>query len=586
MRVEKLKAYMTSLRLRILMIVLLCWLLPALLLGGYMGGVLFDALQQKTEAALTESAGHAQTLTIAAVQRAVTQAKDVTYDGELATAYQAYAQQRYDYTEFYRVSRNYLERKYGRDTLFAFAAYFPISEPDKLMYTVSGYSQALSFQRDFQKDALSLGETLSTRCAFAGWGGDLYLVRNLYNLRMERYGMLILGINRAQLFKPLNDAGAKWGAAVDIHLGGFESNPEQPVDWLTEPEGLSEKAENLSCVQRYSEWDFSLYTRYQVSKAEVYRQMTLFRRLLAVLILAIVPIGILIMWFVQKRIARPIAILSQASKRISAGELGVTVPMRGSDELGQLGVAFSSMSTQIRRLVDTVYKEQLALKDARIEAMQARVNPHFLNNALELITWQARLDGSEAVTAMVEALSVLLNAGLDRGDHRLAPIAQELEVADAYFYFIRLRFGDKLTLWKDADPALHSLTVPRLVIQTLLENAVEHGIAPAGGGAIHLKVFRDECNLHIEVVNSGKLLTEEDREKIQRLLSDEGAEGHVGIRNVSLRLRLIYGEKASLAITSDNRTHDTVASILIPLNVDGDIPALAPGVRGPQPPIE
>ena len=55
--------------------------------------------------------------------------------------------------------------------------------------------------------------------------------------------------------------------------------------------------------------------------------------------------------------------------------------MHGSDELGQLGVAFSSMSTQIRRLVDTVYKEQLALKDARIEAMQARVNPHFLNNA-------------------------------------------------------------------------------------------------------------------------------------------------------------------------------------------------------------
>lgn len=580
MHLEKLKAYVTSLRLRILMIVLLCWLLPALLLGGYMGGVLFDALQQKTEAALTESAGHAQTLTVAAVQRAITQAKDVTYDGELATAYQAYAQRKYDYTEFYRVSRNYLERKYGRDALFAFAAYFPVSEPEKLMYTVSGYDQALSFQRDFQKDALTLGETLSTRCAFAGWGGNLYLVRNLYNLRMERYGMLILGINRAQLFRPLDEAGAKWGAAVDIHLGGYESSPERRVDWAAEPVGLSEKAENLSSVQRHDEWDFSLYTRYQVSKAQVYRQMTLFRRLLAALILAIVPIGILIMGFVQRRIARPIAILSQASQRISAGELGVTVPMRGSDELGQLGVAFSSMSTQIRHLVDTVYKEQLALKDARIEAMQARVNPHFLNNALELITWQARLDGSEAVTAMVEALSVLLNAGLDRGDHRLVPIAQELEVADAYFYFIRLRFGDRLTLWKDADPRLYPLTVPRLVIQTLLENAVEHGIAPAGGGSIRLKVFRDECNLHVEVVNSGRRLTQEDKEKIQRLFSDEGAEGHVGIRNVSLRLRLIYGEKASLAIASDDRTHDTVASILIPLDENDDSPGACSGGSG------
>jgi signal transduction histidine kinase len=563
------RAYLTSISLRILLIVLLCWLVPALLLGGYMGGVLFDALQQKTEAALTESAGHAQTLTVAAIQRAITQAKDVTYDGELATAYAAYATGKYGYYDFYRVSRNYLERKYGRDSLFQFAAYFPVSEPDKLMYTVAGYHEALAFQQEFQKDALKLGENLSTRCTFAGWGGNLYLVRNLYNLRMERYGMLILMINRAQLFKPLNDAGAKWGAALDIHLDGYESAPEQPVNWGTEPEGLSERAENLSYVQRHSEWDFSLFTRVQVAKAEVYRQMTLFRRLLLVLILAIVPIGIFIMWFVQKRIARPIAILSQASRRMAEGELGVTVPMRGPDELGQLGVAFSSMSTQIHHLVDTVYKEQLAVKDARIEAMQARVNPHFLNNALELITWQARLDGSEAVTAMVEALSVLLNASLDRGDHRLSTLNQELEVADAYFYFIRLRFGERLTLWKDADSELGSLTLPRLVIQTLLENAVEHGIAPAGGGHIRLKVFRDEHFLHVEVRNGGKRLSAEDKQKISRLLSDDVAEGHVGIRNVSLRLRLIYGEKASLNITEDDRTHDTVSSVLIPLSLDG-----------------
>jgi two-component system sensor histidine kinase YesM len=563
------RASLTSLRLRILAIVLLCWLLPALLLGGYMGSVIFDALQQKTEAALTESAGHAQTLTVQAIRRAITQAKDVTYDGELATTYAEYASGGYNYANFYRISRNYLERKYGRDPMFVFAAYYPVNEPERLMYTVAGYSSALAFQQEYQEKALRLGEFLSTRCTFAGWGDGLYLVRNLYNLRMERYGMLVLQINQAQLFGPLNDAGAKWGAALDIHLDGFESNPEQPVRWDREADGLSERAENLSYVQRYSEWDFSLFSRVQVAKAEVYRQMTLFRRLLIAMVLAILPIGILITWFVQKRIARPIAILASASRRISEGELGVTVPMHGADELGQLGVAFSSMSTQIRHLVDTVFKEQLALKDARIEAMQARVNPHFLNNALELITWQARMDGSEAVAAMVEALSVLMNASLDRGDHRLSTLSEELSVADAYFYFIRLRFGDKLTLWKDVDPALGGLTLPRLAIQTLLENAVEHGIAPAGGGHIRLKVYKDEFFLRVEVINGGKRLTAEDKEKIARMLSDEKAEGHVGIRNVSLRLRLIYGERASLVITEDDRTRDTVASILIPLDAEG-----------------
>ena len=565
----RLKASLTSLRFRILAIVLLCWLLPALLLGGYMGSVIFDALQQKTEAALTESAGHAQTLTVQAIRRAIIQAKDVTYDGELATTYAEYAAGRYNYASFYRISRNYLERKYGRDPLFVFAAYYPVNEPERLMYTVAGYNSALAFQQKYQERALRLGEFLSTRCTFAGWGDGLYLVRNLYNLRMERYGMLVLQLDQAQLFGALNDAGAKWGASLDIHLDGFESNPAQPIEWDREKDGLSEREENLSVVQRHSEWDFSLFTRVQVAKAEVYRQMTLFRVLLIAMVLAILPIGIFITWFVQKRIARPIAILASASRRISEGELGVTVPMHGSDELGQLGVAFSSMSTQIRHLVDTVFKEQLALKDARIEAMQARVNPHFLNNALELITWQARMDGSEAVAAMVEALSVLLNASLDRGDHRLSTLSEEISVADAYFYFIRLRFGDKLTLWKDVDPALGGLMLPRLVIQTLLENAVEHGIAPAGGGHIRLKVYKDEFFLHVEVINGGKRLTPEDKEKIARVLSSEKAEGHVGIRNVSLRLRLIYGERASLTITEDDRTRDTVASILIPLDAEG-----------------
>lgn len=565
----RMRASFTSLRLRILAIVLLCWLLPALLLGGYMGGVIFDALQQKTEAALTESAGHAQTLTVQAIRRAITQAKDVTYDGELSTTYADYAAGRLNYASFYRISRNYLERKYGRDPMFVFAAYYPVNEPDRLMYTVAGYNSALAFQQEYQEKALRLGEFLSTRCTFAGWGDGLYLVRNLYNLRMERYGMLVLQLNQAQLFGPLNDAGAKWGAALDIHLDGFETDPEQPVQWDREPDGLSERAENLSVVQRHAEWDFSLFTRVQVAKAEVYRQMTLFRRLLIGMVLAILPIGIFITWFVQKRIARPIAILASASRRISEGELGVTVPMHGADELGQLGVAFSSMSTQIRHLVDTVFKEQLALKDARIEAMQSRINPHFLNNALELITWQARLDGSEAVAAMVEALSVLMNASLDRGDHRLSALSEEISVADAYFYFIRLRFGEKLTLWKDVDSSLGSLTLPRLVIQTLLENAVEHGIAPAGGGHIRLKVYKDEFYLRVEVINGGRRLTAEDKEKIARMLSDEKAEGHVGIRNVSLRLRLIYGERASLAITEDDRTRDTVASILIPLDAEG-----------------
>jgi two-component system sensor histidine kinase YesM len=556
---------MKSLRFRILMIVLLCWLLPALALGGYMGGVFFGALQEKTEAALASSAEHAHTLTMQIIQRAITMAKDVTYDGELATAYADFTAGRLSYHDFYRISRNYLERKYGRESLFTFAAYFPLNRPDSYMYTVAGYQDALGFQQNCQLLALDLGLTLDTKCSFAGWNGNLYLVRNLYNLRMERYGMLVLGMNMQELFAPLYNAGRQWDSGFDILLGGYESYQGEAVTWAGEPLGLSDRKENLSYMQSHTERDYTLYTRVQVNKKSVYAQMTQFRKLLLLLVLAIVPIGIAIMLFVHRRISKPIFILSQASRRMADGELGVTVPMHGKDELGQLGIAFSSMSTQIRHLVDTAFKEEIALRDARIEAMQSRINPHFLNNALEMINWQARMDNNEAISAMVEALSVLLNASLDRGDNRLVPLSEELAIADAYFYFVRLRFGEKLTIFKDVNPALLQNKLPRMVIQTLLENAIEHGIAPSGGGRIRLNVFSDAAFLHVEVLNNGKQLTREDREKINSLIGEEGSgQGHVGIRNASQRLRLIYRGRASLRITQDSHG-DTVATIVIPL---------------------
>lgn len=563
---QKLRAYVLTLRFRILVIVLFCWLLPVLALGGYMGTVFFSALKDKTEAALSSSAEHAQTLAIQNIQRAVTLAKDVTYDGELATTAADYLQGKLTYHDFYRISRNYLERKYGREPLFTFASYFPVSHPLEFMYTTVGYQSAIAFQQSYQTLAIGLAQELDTRCAFAGWGEGLYLVRNLYNLRMERYGILVLGVNIQELLSPLLGPHQMWEDGLDLMLDDFVLARGKAVDWAHEPLGLTEQQDHLSYAQVHAQRDYTLKTRVQVAKKAVYAQMEQFQNLLWLLVLAIVPVGVMIMWFVHRRIAKPIFLLSKASRRMADGELGVTVPMRGKDELGQLGITFSSMSAQIRHLIDTAYKEEIALRDARIAAMQSRINPHFLNNALEMITWQARMDKDETIAAMVEALSVLLNASLDRGNSRLVPLREELNIADAYFYFVRLRFGERLTVWKDVDPALLECSLPRMAIQTLLENAIEHGIAPMGGGHIRLKVYADALHLHVEVLNDGRKLSEEDRAKIAALLKDGSeAGGHLGIRNVSQRLRLIYGDKAGLRIGAD-KDGDTLAAILIPLH--------------------
>lgn len=536
-----------SIRVQVLAIVLICYLFPTVLLGEYMGRVFFADLQEKTEQALTSGAEHARTLTLQQIARAIALSKDATYDGELAEVLSDSMNGKTSGGEAMRLARSYLERKYGRETLFPFAVCFSVEDPDTLIYSRAGFDQARIYQLGAHERVKHLGESLDTRCLFIQEGDEVYLIRNLYNLRMERFGMLVLGVRMDDLIAPFTDLARQWNADISVRIGNAG---DLSIDWEQLTEGLSnapDETEALTYVQYTNERDYLLGMRMTVSKHRVYGEIEAFRRMMQGLFLLLIPAMALILVYVNRRIVRPITILSHASQRIEKGEWGLTVPMHGGDELGDLGRAFSSMSTKIAQLIDKTYKEEIALRDARIQAMQSRINPHFINNALEAVNWQARMEGSQTVSAMVESLSVLLNASMAKGDKRMVPLAEEVEVAQAYFYFIGQRFGDRLQIRQEIDERTLSMQLPLLTVQPLLENAVEHGIAPAGGGEISLCCQLQGDMLHITVGNSGKPLSDEDRARMELALSGDTQGGHhLGLANIASRLRLIYGKQAEI----------------------------------------
>lgn len=557
-----------SIRIQLVAILLICYLTPTLLLGDYMGRVLLEDLRMKTETALTSSAGHAWTLSLQNVQRAVQLAKDATYDGELTQVYASYQAGTTSASEFLRQSRNYIERKYSREELFTFALFFPVDDSGMLVYNRAGYEWVSAFQRHAMQRVREMSETLDTRCLFLEDNGQVYLIRNLMNLKMERFGMLVLGVNRDKLLSDVQGLASTWDGEVHIMLGQSGSTE---LDWDALPEGLTEAADNrILYVHREKSRDYDFAMQLSVAEDRIFGEIRAFRHLMAWLFALLVPVLVLILLYVHRRIAKPISLLSRASRRIEAGELGVTVPMHGDDELGRLGSAFSNMSRRIQELIDKTYKEEIALRDAKIQAMQSRINPHFINNALETLNWEARLEGSDAMSAMVESLSVLLNASLDRGGRRMVALQEEIEVAKAYCYFIGLRFGDKLTVHVDYDPQVLQTVVPLLTLQPLLENAVEHGIEPAGGGEIVLRGVRAGNCLCMEVINSGKKLNEEDWQRIRTALAGDNQNGHhLGLANICTRLHLIYGGRADIRVETDDKER-TVVQLNIPLDEEGE----------------
>ena len=556
-------AVFNTLRFQVTAIMLLCYFVPVLFLGLFTQQVLLRGLQEKTEAALTSSVEHAWTLTAQNIEHAIELGRDAIYDGELADAYSRWNGGNMTDAEYLRQCRGYLDRKYSRDSLFTFAACFPVSQPGLFMYTRSGNAGAMEFLRDVQDKVLQLGETLDTRSRFVEFNDQLYLVRNLMNLRMERYGMLILGIDRNTLFAPVDSMSEDWNARTSLRLDDFG---ETDLPWDDYAQGLADqpKSESIRYVRRSDTDDYELSLMLSLNRREQYKEVYTYRRLIYGIYLLLIPILLLIALYVRKRIVRPITLLSSASRRIEAGELGVTVPMRGGDELGNLGVSFSNMSTRLKELIDKTYKEEIDLKNAQIQALQSRINPHFINNALEDINWQARIDGSETISSMVTSLSVLLNATMARKDRRMVTLKDEMEVAEAYIYFVQQRFGTDLVIERNLDEKAYNSIVPLLTVQPVLENAVEHGIAPAGGGKIAVTCRRAGDCLQITILNTGKGLQPEDKARIDAALRGETMTGnHLGLANIANRLRLIYGGRASIRVTSDT-LQQTVVQIDIP----------------------
>jgi len=280
-----------------------------------------------------------------------------------------------------------------------------------------------------------------------------------------------------------------------------------------------------------------------------------------VILILLIPIFYFGGMFLKRHIRMPMEKMLDAYRRMEAGEIGITVDSdeMPNQEFQYMKESFDSMSAQVKYLFDYVYDEKLARKDAQIQALQAQINPHFLNNTLEMMNWQVRMSGNIEVSKMIESLRTVLDYRMNRADVKEILLAEELQCIDAYFYIMSMRFGQRLSIVREVDDELLYIMVPPLILQPLVENAIVHGVESVKSAEIHIHIYHDEENVYLEVQNTGKQMTDEEREKIRALLNEEdykikqapGKHTSIGIRNVNRRIRLVYGEEYGLTIDQD-----------------------------------
>ena len=206
----------------------------------------------------------------------------------------------------------------------------------------------------------------------------------------------------------------------------------------------------------------------------------------------------------------------------------------------------------------TAAQLEIQLANARISALRMQLNPHFLFNAMNSISSLMRSD-LEAADSMLEQLSCLLRITLERGEAQLIPLRDEMEFIELYLAMQAQRYAGRVEQTLHVDPELYDALVPAMLLQPIVENAFVHGLSKIeAGGQLDVDVRKMGEQVRVRVVNSGPGLLLHER---------HNSSGHgLGLANVKSRLKLHYGEKASLSIEELER-RQVLVSILFPLQM-------------------
>ncbi|MCD2493366.1 sensor histidine kinase [Lacrimispora sp. NSJ-141] len=273
----------------------------------------------------------------------------------------------------------------------------------------------------------------------------------------------------------------------------------------------------------------------------------------------------------SRSISRPLNQLLKIMDDVEHGNLEAQISIDTNlVEINQLLSSFNTMVEQVGQLFQKLEEEQTEIRKTQFAALQAQINPHFLYNTLDNIAWHIRSNDSQTALESLMAVSKLFRISLSKG-HPYIRIQDELEHAKMYLELMSIRYEKQLFYEiRVDDPSLLEFYTPKLLLQPLIENSITHGISPRHPfrGSIQIHISFSGKDILLRVMDDGIGMDTCHLDAINQMLATNvlpetpaGQTGGFGIYNINHRLKSRYGDIYGLSIEC---TDHTTVSILIP----------------------
>lgn len=269
-------------------------------------------------------------------------------------------------------------------------------------------------------------------------------------------------------------------------------------------------------------------------------------------------------YFSSRRMVSRLELLTENMNQIHLGLRKVTVSSDAGDEVGVLIRSFKRMMDEMNRLISEVYESKIQLQNSEMKALVAQINPHFLYNSLSIINWKALEAGEDEISKVTLALSTYYRTSLNRGE-TMTTIENELQNIRAYLRIQSVMHDGNFQVVEDVDMNVGEVQIPKLILQPLIENAIDHGldISDKEDHILWISVRQELAaedggdEIIFEVRDNGIGM---DEEKVESLLT-YSSNGY-GLRNVYERIKVLYGDRGDVKILSEPGSGTTVRIII------------------------
>ncbi|MCM3749787.1 histidine kinase [Paenibacillus pasadenensis] len=272
---------------------------------------------------------------------------------------------------------------------------------------------------------------------------------------------------------------------------------------------------------------------------------SIIRATLGITLICILILLVIISLF-SRTMNRRISMLNSTMKRVEMGDLSVRVQSASRDEIGELTNRFGKMLVRINELIEETYQSKIVQKEAELKALQWQINPHFLYNTLSFINWKALRSDAYEISHVVTSLSRFYRTALNRGSN-IIPVRDELDNIRSYIEIIQAMNDYSFDVEFDIDEGVYAYHTINLILQPLVENAIQHGVnkRKSGGGMLHVSASLRGDAIVFAVRDNGPGMPAN--------IADAAAltqSGGYGLKNVNERIKLKFGAEFGISIES------------------------------------